>query len=171
MSTLACTVISAGLVLAIGLPLLSREQPEPPPIATTVEVQNAERLWHDLGALQAKAAELGPEQYLRSVVASTVDFLGLEEDAAEQFGADVDESLRALHSAREAMERLHAETDAEPLSSESIAARREAWSAWQADQGAAADLLLTALEPTARHNLLAEKRLFWLLRLDYGLRE
>jgi len=171
MSTLACTAISAGLVLAIGLPLLSRQQPELPPMATTKEVQAVERLWDDLRALQSKAVELGPEQYLKSVVASTVGFLGLEGDAAEQFGAGVDEGLRALHSAREAMERLHAETDAEPLSSESIAARREAWSAWQADQGAAADHLLPALEPTARHNLLAEKRLFWLLRLDYGLRE
>jgi hypothetical protein len=171
MSTLACTVISAGLVLAIGLPLLSREQPAPQPVPTTVEVQEVERLWDDLGALQVEAAELGPDQYLRSVVARTAEFLDLDEDAAERFGAGVDEGLRALLSAREAMERAQAETGAQPMSSETIASRREAWSAWQADQDAAADLLLPALEPTARHNLLAEKRLFWLLRLDYGLRE
>ena len=52
--------------------------------------------------------------------------------------------------------------------SASVATHREAWQRWQREQAAASDRLLEALEPTPRHGLLAEARLVWLLKLDYG---
>ena len=51
MSALASAAISAGLILAIGLPLVSRKHAESPPVATTVDVQDVDRLWTDLAAL------------------------------------------------------------------------------------------------------------------------
>lgn len=171
MSARASTAISAGLILAIGLPLVSRKHAEPPPLATTVEVQDVDRLWTDLAALQSAAAELSREQFLERTVVRTIAYLGLEGAAAERFDEAVDRGLRDLRRARQAMQRVLAETDAHSMGSQSITARREAWARWQEAQSAAADCLLAELQPSARHGLLKEKRLYWLLRLEYGLRE
>jgi hypothetical protein len=139
-------------------------------VATTLDVQDSDRLWNDLAALQAAVSELNAQDYVRSTVARTVEFLALEGAAAGRFIDSVDQGLHRLDEARKVMEAIHADTDEDPTSAASIVTRRAAWSKWQEEQSAAADGLLAVLHSTPRHGLLAEKRLFWLLRLEYGVR-
>ena len=165
MSARATTALTAVLVLAIGLPIVfARKSWRSEVVATTVDAQDFDQLWLDLEALQQ--AKLNGADFERRFVARTAKYLQLG-DAAVLVGA-VALALGDLEQARSRMERALASSNGTAVPTTEV--RRKAWGRWQEEQRAASDRLLAALQTTPRHGLLAEKRLLWLLRLDYSKR-
>jgi hypothetical protein len=160
-------MISAAVVLAIGTPLLVAKRS--PGLATTVEVQECDRLWRDLEALHDEAAELRGARFRREVVDLSVNYLEFDKDQETAFVEVVDVALTQLKDARDRMIEVEQQMSSDPQAPAAVKRRREVWSQCQLAQRSASDLLLAALESTPRHRLFAEKRLLWLLRLEYGL--
>jgi hypothetical protein len=185
---IALILALGGIVFALGLPWLLKKHRTPAEyvaneVATTKEIQEFDMMWTGLESLQKKSTELGPEQYKQQFLASTTAYLQLDSEQTEKFVNVVDEGLKRLDAARDLLTRtrqqtLEQEVDAgtsqDSWSGESpasIAARRDAWSQWRNDQRESSDILLSALQPTPRHDLLSERRLLWLLKLDFSLRD
>jgi len=161
-------LVSAGVVLAAGLPFVLSKPAAP--IATTDEVEASDQLWRDLEALHAEDPPREALEFRERFVALTAGFLRLNPEREQAFRAAVDSALAELNAARRRLERVHAETAKDSGSAASIEARKAAWERWREEQYAAADLLLGGMDGSARHRLLAERRLLWLLSLDQGLR-
>ncbi len=191
-SPLVTMLLTAGVVLAVGLPVLyvmrgpaeaeadvaSLPDFEFEGIATTHDAQSLDQLDRALDTLRDEAPSLGAEEFKTRALGLTLAYLqfdGPEQvDRAARFVTVVDQALAEIDGARAQMEAVNAQaiadTQGDVESDESILARREAWGSWQVAQRDAGDLLLTAMIPCPRHGLLAEQRLIWLLRLDYGIR-
>lgn len=184
---LALVLVSAGVVMAIGVPwLLNRHRApayyEAGKVATTEDIQEFDMMWSDLESLQEQSAQLDPRQYKQKFLERTIAYLRLDPEQTKTFEAVVDQSLERLNLAKDQLAAANKQTiqvkgeanhsPRESWSGEepaSIAARRDAWSRWSDDQRESSDLLLSALQSTPRHDLLAERRLLWLLKLDFGL--
>ena len=154
--------LSAGVVLAIGLPLVIQKHSTPLPVALTDDVQAFDQLWLDLQRLQTDALELGAAQFSTRTLQTTADFLELDGNERTRFVELVHVALDDLRDAQQRMEKVNREM---PHDSQ---ARRNAWSQWQREQHDATDGLLSILQSKPRHRLLAQKRLFWLLRLSHS---
>ena len=176
-------LVSAVLVVAVGLPWLFRSRSTPSEyvpnrVATTKDIQEFDLMWSKLEVLQKQAAKLGPDEYKRRFIESTARYLALESDQKQNFVSVVNQGLHRLDEARHSFKTKRennesSETKAVGFNGESptvIAARRDRWSQWRDHQRQTSDLLLAALQPTPRHKLLAERRLLWLLKLDFSLR-
>ena len=179
---------SACIVFAIGLPSLLKKQSTPAEyipgeVATTSEIQEFDLMWTELELLQKKSAELGPEQFKQQFLGSTTAYLQLDTKQTEKFLNAVDEGLKRLGQARDRLTTTRKPTakakgnadksQSDSWSGESPAAtvaRRDAWSQWRDDQRKTSDLLLSVLQSSPRHDLFAERRLLWLLKLDFSLR-
>ena len=167
MSLRMLAFLSAVVVMVVGFPVVLAKQAENGlAAATTVEVQEFDRLWRDLGSLQARAT--GGAAFRHSVVTRTGQYLQFATDQAASFAEQVDLALRKLKEARVRMQELDLRASKVADKAAAIRLRRDGWSQWQQEQRMAADRLLVHLHRTARHHLFAEKRLLWLLRLDHG---
>lgn len=175
----SAALLSAGLVLLVGLPvvLLQHDPARGAPAlaadrsaVTTRDAQEFDQLWRDLESLHREADELGPDELRRRAVERTAAFLEFEPESEqrERFEATVDAALADLGEARARMGGVQREAARDPGSEASIQARREGWGRWLEEQRAAADRMLAVLEGGPRHALLAEKRLLWLLQLDFS---
>ena len=182
---------SAGIVFAIGLPRLREKHQTPAEyvsdeVATTEEAQEFDLMWTKLESLQKEATKLGPEQYKQLFLGSTTAYLKLDTEQVASFRNVVDEGLQRLEEARDhrtTIEKLRltrqkdnamGSLQQDSWSGESpalVAARRDTWTEWRDDQRETSDLLLSALQQSPRHDLLAERRLLWLLKLDFSLRD
>lgn len=164
-------LLSAGIVLAIGFPFVLGRHSGERGLATTVDAQEFDQLWRDLQSLHDGATELAPAEFKARAVRRTADFLELDPDQRLRFVEVVDLALTGLEDARARMERVDLATSGAETP-ESITTRQDAWHRWRAEQRSASDRLMDALESSSpRHWLLAEKRLLWLLRLDYGTQQ
>ena len=171
MSWRSTAVLSAAIVLAIGLPIVfSQRAQENTAVATTVDAKDFDQLWLDLQFLQDEAPELDAAEYKRRVVRKTARYLELDSDQELRFAEVVDLELGDLRDARARMEKINLQTTHSSENPLAVIALRNAWRRWQHEQKMASDRLLDALQSTPRHRLLAEKRLLWLLRLDYSMR-
>ena len=166
--TLGAAATSAAVVLGIGLPVVFERHAGARAVATTADVQDFDRLWGELSSLREDAAEGGAAEFRVRAVARTVEYLGLDPEERIRFVAVVEAALADVAAARARVEETSRETAADPLAPASVAARRDAWEVWQREQADASDRLLEVLEAKPRHRLLAEQRLLWLLKLDYG---
>ena len=163
-SSLAVGVLSMTAIVAIGIPFLDHD-PELESLATTEDAQDIDTLWREIQFLQDRAERFGSEEFQDKFLDATALYLKFDEPSRSRFHEVVDEALEHLRSARTALDKVHQKATHNP--EEAIPARRKAWSQWQAEQRAASDRLLVAMDESARHDLLAEKRLHWLLRLDH----
>ena len=187
-SVIVLVLTSAGIVFAIGLPWLLAKHRTPAEyvaneVATTEETQEFDQMWTRLESLQKKSDELGQEQFKKEFLLSTTTYLQLDSEQTKKFLRVVDEGLKRLDEARDRLKITRKPTlvqDGDAGKSQqdswsgerpaSIAARRDAWSQWRDDQRESSDLLLSGLQPSPRHDLLVERRLLWLLKLDFSLR-
>lgn len=173
------------VVLATGVPWLQERHAEPAVyienvVATTDEIQQFDIMWSDLEGLQREAKALGAEVFEARYLARSLEYLQLDEDAEARFGAALEDALAELTAARLRLQQAEAralQAGAPPPPAGTLMAdpaatalRREAFVQWQEEQREASDAILGALLDTPRHRLLAERRLDWLLQLDYSRR-
>ena len=169
MSLRMLAFLSAVAVMVVGIPVvLARQAQDGLAVAATVEVQEFDRLWRDLGNLQARATGTGEAVFRHSVVTRTGQYLQFDTDQTSRFAEQVDLALTTLKEARLRMQELDLRASKVADKAAATLLRRDGWSQWQQQQRVAADGVLVQLHRTARHHLFAEKRLLWLLRLDHG---
>lgn len=162
-------LLSAGLVLAIGLPLIMARSLTEIPLATTADAQDFDRLWTQLQDLYSQSRALDPGESKRRTLDPTLSYLGLEPRSEAIFVEAVDRALANIGAGRARVAAVNARV--RTLAEEpEVLARRSAWSRWQQDQQDAADLILAGLGSSGRSGLLAERRLAWLLSLDSCMR-
>lgn len=131
-------------------------------LPSTEDVQAFDLLWRDLERLHRTAADLGSRNFKLEAVRKTSDYLEYEAPEREDFLERIDSALEVL---REERARLEGPAEGEAA----ILRRREQWDRWGVRQKEISDCLLE-LRPSSRLQLLAERRLLWLLRLDSGIR-
>lgn len=167
MKNILVCALSAGLVLALGLPMVFSKQAEKSDaVATTIEVQEFDHLLFELKQLQNQAAGFDRAAYKSKVLGRTSRFLEQESAPAAKFAELVDGALSALRHGRLELEQAnHQATNR----SASAAVRQTIWKRYQTAQARASSQLLGGLRDTPRHRLFKEKQLLWLLRLDYSL--
>ena len=178
MKAVISLLVSAGVILAIGLPyVFSRHDGEPEPtfipgkVATTDDIQEFDLHWAEFEKLQKKAKELGGEEFKKQALANSLEYLQFEPEDEAKFVTAVENALVDLQKAREAMYRVNVDS-AEMEESEAISARANAWRKWQQDQREiSAGLLDYYLFDDPRHGLMADQSNLWLLSLDYSVRD
>ncbi len=177
----------AGGILAVGLPrILERHDGPtlylPDQVASTDDIQQFDITWNGMVSLQKRAKKLGPEAFKEEYLTLMIEFLTLEESEEKVFRSAVDQALVTLSQARTRMLKKQAQALAADSgnadtsttwsgeSKKSLEARHDAWEVLRKEQMVASDLLLPALGQKPRHQLLVERRLDFLLRLEYSIR-
>jgi hypothetical protein len=152
------------------LPTVAISQIEP----GVLDVQAWDWLQQDLEQMidQTKAHardRLSPEAFEARYVDATVEYLEIDTVTARTLQSAVNEALAEIDGARVNMPRRKDELAPYPNETDAMRASRDAWQAYGKAQRHAVRYPLAVLDPRPRHQLLREKMLQWLLRLDYGI--
>jgi hypothetical protein len=139
-----------------------------------LDVQSWDWLQQDLERLldqtQPRARQrLSPEAFELRFLSTTVEFLELDAEATKAFENAVDEALDKVDGAREHMLLRQAENEPDPDQTDEMLEWHQIWEEFGKAQLQAAGYLLAVLDARPRHQLLREKIMKWLLRLDYGI--
>jgi hypothetical protein len=112
---------------------------------------------------------LSPKAFEVKFVGATVEYLEIDAKTTQSFQVAVNAALDEIDGARADM--LRGSQMREPGLDETAALRdsRARWEAYGEAQRHAARHPLAVLEARPRHELLREKMLKWLLRLNYGM--
>ena len=164
------TRVGAGLVLLFALPAGATSQIEP----GVLDVQAWDWLQQDLEQMidQTKAHvrdRLSPEAFESRYIGATVEYLEIDTVTARALQSAVNKALAEIDGARVNVQRRKDELAPRPNETDAMRASRDAWQAYSKAQRHAVRYPLAVLDPRPRHQLLREKMLQWLLRLDYGI--
>jgi hypothetical protein len=185
MKLIGIGVLSAGVVLVVGLPVIQERHKTPAlyvaeRTATTDDIQQFDLMWLDMEQMQKDCTKLGTAEFQSRFLDRTLEFLQFDADQEADYLSRVKQALAVLNEARTDMTdaNLQAAKVAAARGSDSLGSsgkdaeiRSQAWKKFRSEQQAASDLLLEALPESPRHALLAKKRLQWLLKLEYSIRE
>jgi hypothetical protein len=138
------------------------------------DVQAWDWLQQDLERIVDRTASRAPDRLSRTgfeakFVEATTEFLEIGDEATRSFRVAVGRSLEEIDSARSELLQRKLENGSSLDETDAMLAAREGWAEYGKAQQRAARHPLAILETRPRHQLLREKMLTWLLRLDYGL--
>jgi hypothetical protein len=169
----------AGLVLLLALPAGATAPDARPGDPSQVEpgvldVQAWDWLQQDLERIidQTKAHthnRLSPEAFEAKFVDATTEFLDIDAETTRTFRSAVNKALDEIQAARHEMLRRKAKLEPDLDETNAMLESRAGWKEYSKAQRHAVRHPLAVLEARGRHQLLREKMLMWLLRLDYGI--
>ncbi len=177
LSSAALALVTAGIVFAAGYPFVRDRHAIPAvyvvdEVATTEDIQEFDQMWAALEEMQKQGAP-SQQEFRSRFLALTTAYLQLDDAACQRVEEVVVEGLEDFAQARIntlAHSTQPADTDPNSFGGGNSADRQKAWNELQERQRAISDRLLGLLDANPRHRLFAEKRLAWLMKLDFSLR-
>ena len=174
-TTLLVTLGIAAAVFGIGIAVTADGADEAAMagegVASTEEIQEFDLFWRSLGTLQKDVARIGPDEFRTRLLRVTMDYLQLDGARRQEFVRVAEQALSEVANAEQTVLEQTASLAVAPGSKESpgnVHDRQHTWVQGQETKRLASERLLGVLDSTPRHRLLVERRLLWLLKLDYS---